>query len=79
MDRVSGLSLYMELEQTCEQLEQVTTERDTARGLAVRLEQDNAQLIDLLRWLALDDARLGEMQRRAIRRTLARAADGVAL
>lgn len=73
------MTLYMELEQTCEQLENAIAERDAARAIAVRLEQDNAQLIDLLRWLAVDEAGLGEVEIRAIRRTLARAADGVAL
>jgi hypothetical protein len=42
---MSGMSLYMELEQTCEKLENAIAERDTARGIAVRLEQENAYLL----------------------------------
>lgn len=52
---MSGMSLYMELEQTCERLENAIAERDTALSLAVRLENENAALRDFLSDLVRPD------------------------
>jgi hypothetical protein len=48
------MTLYMELEQTCEQLENAISERDTARSLAIRLEQENARISDQIVTVVLD-------------------------
>jgi hypothetical protein len=51
---MSGLTLYMELEQACERLEDAIAERDTARGIAVRLEQEIARISDQVVTVVLD-------------------------